>query len=70
MTVNKAERAEGFAAQARAGNVRLVKADWNAPFLAVLAVFPNGAHDDDVDAGSGAFNKIALAPAQQGWFVA
>ena len=70
VTVNKAERAEGFAAQARAGNVHLVKADWNAPFLAVLAVFPNGAHDDDVDAGSGAFNKIALAPAQQGWFVA
>ena len=70
VTVNKAERAEGFAAQARAGNIRLVKADWNAPFLAVLSVFPNGAHDDDVDAGSGAFNKLALTQAVQGWFVA
>lgn len=59
----KEERAEGFASQARAGNVHLLKAEWNAPFLAVLSVFPNGAHDDDVDAGSGAFNKLALASA-------
>lgn len=70
VTTNKAERAEGFAAQARAGNVHLLKADWNAPFLATLSVFPNGAHDDDVDAGSGAFNKLALAIASQQWFVA
>ena len=66
VTKNKAERAEGFAAQARAGNVHLVKAAWNKDFLAVLSVFPNGAHDDDVDAGSGAFNKLALANALQG----
>lgn len=57
---DKVTRAEPLAAQARAGNVRMLRAAWNAPFLAVLAVFPNGAHDDDVDGASGAFNKLCV----------
>ncbi|MBV9849829.1 MAG: phage terminase large subunit [Armatimonadetes bacterium] len=56
---DKIERAEPVSSQARAGNLHLVEADWNAPYLAVMTVFPNGQHDDDVDATSGAFNKLA-----------
>lgn len=55
----KEERAEPFSAQCRAGNVRMIRAKWNIPFLAVLCAFPHGNHDDDVDASSGAFNKLA-----------
>lgn len=55
VTGSKQVRAEPFAAQAEAGNVVLVKGYWNAPFLDELLVFPNGAHDDQVDAASGAF---------------
>jgi predicted phage terminase large subunit-like protein len=59
----KEVRAEAFAAQAEAGNVKLVKADWNAAYLDELAAFPNGANDDQVDATTGAFNKLALPDA-------
>lgn len=56
---DKIERAEPFSAQCRAGNVRMLKADWNTPYLAIMTSFPFAAHDDDVDASSGAFNKLA-----------
>ena len=53
-------RAGPFASQCEAGNVRLVRGDWHNDFLAELAVFPNGKHDDQVDSCSGAFNRLAL----------
>lgn len=56
---DKVGRAEPFAAQAEAGNVRLVRGAWNLPYLAVVCAFPKGANDDDVDATSGAFNCLA-----------
>ena len=28
----------------------VVKGEWNEPFLRTLEAFPEGAHDDDVDA--------------------
>lgn len=59
-TGDKAIRAEPFAAQAEAGNVRLLRGSWNAVYLSELCGFPNGAHDDQVDASSGAFNKLAV----------
>jgi predicted phage terminase large subunit-like protein len=55
---DKIERAEPFQAQAMAGNVKLVRGGWNAAYLNELAAFPNGAHDDQVDGSSGAFNKL------------
>lgn len=58
VTGSKQLRAEPFAAQCEAGNVVLVKGHWNAAFLDELLVFPNGAHDDQVDAASGAFSKL------------
>lgn len=58
-TGKKTTRAEPLAAQAGAGNVALLKAAWNAAFIDELCAFPYGAHDDQVDAASGAFNKLA-----------
>lgn len=65
-TGDKATRAEPFAAQAQAGNVKIVRAAWNAGYLSELTSFPFGGHDDQVDATSGAFNKLALSG---GWLV-
>jgi predicted phage terminase large subunit-like protein len=60
---NKAARAVPFASQCEAGNVKVVAGKWNEPYLDELCAFaPDGAclHDDQVDASSGAFNKLAL----------
>lgn len=58
-TGSKEVRAQPFASQAEGGNVRLVRASWNTAYLDELTSFPNGAHDDAVDASSGAFAKLA-----------
>jgi predicted phage terminase large subunit-like protein len=59
---DKVTRADPFAAQWNAGNVSLLRDSderrWNAAYLAECERFPNGAHDDMVDASSGAFNKL------------
>ena len=59
VTKDKVSRAEPFQAQAQAGNVRLLDAAWNGIYLDELCAFPTGAHDDLVDASSGAFNQLA-----------
>lgn len=56
---SKTTRADGLAAQAEAGNVRLVRGPWNNEYIDELCAFPTGVHDDQVDATSGAFNKLA-----------
>ena len=58
-TGSKVLRANPFAAAAEAGNVCLVKSDWNKAFLDEVELFPNGKHDDQVDAVSGAFNELS-----------
>jgi predicted phage terminase large subunit-like protein len=58
---SKEVRAEPFAAQFEAGNVFIVEGDWNNSYIDELCSFPNGKHDDQVDASSGAFNKL-VAP--------
>lgn len=66
VTGDKATRATPLAAQAEAGNVRLLvtgdpaRDAWVQPFLDELALFPAGAHDDQVDAASDALNELAL----------
>lgn len=55
---DKVTRARGLAAQALAGNVFLVAGHWNDDFLSELHNFPEGAHDDQVDAASLAFNEL------------
>ena len=61
---DKATRAEPFAAQCEAGNVKLVQGDWIPAYLTELTGFPFGKNDDQVDASSGAFNKLATQPLQ------
>ena len=61
VTGSKVVRANPFAAQCEVGNVKLVAGEWNAAYLNELCAFPRGPHDDQVDASSGAFNKLAKA---------
>lgn len=61
-TGDKGTRAEPLAAQFGAGNVFLLRGDWNEDLINEYCAFPKG-HDDQVDAGSGAFNYLAGKPA-------
>ena len=65
ITGDKVTRANSFRAQCEAGNVRVVRGEWNAPYLDVLCSFPVGKHDDDVDATSCAFNALAMDMGQR-----
>lgn len=56
----KVVRAMGFAAQVEAGNVAIAKGGWNEPYLDEATAFPEASHADQVDAVSGAFNKLAI----------
>ncbi|MGC0389313.1 phage terminase large subunit [Bradyrhizobium sp. USDA 241] len=57
-TGSKEVRAAAFAAQAEAGNVRMVPGHWNTCFTDELETFPLGTYDDQVDAASDAFNTL------------
>jgi len=59
-TGDKVTRATPAAAQAEAGNVRLLRGSWNEAFMDELCTFPAGAHDDQVDAFADAVNELAL----------
>ena len=59
-TGSKIARAMGLAAQTERGNVALLRGHWNAPFLDEAYAFPDGAHDDQVDAATGAFNALSI----------
>jgi predicted phage terminase large subunit-like protein len=63
-TGSKEQRADPLASQAQAGNVKVVKGAWVAAFLDEVCAFPTGAHDDQVDAASGAFNRLARLAAR------
>lgn len=54
----KVVRAMPLAAQAEAGNVCVLRDAWTEDLLDELACFPESEHDDQVDACSGAFNKL------------
>jgi len=56
---DKAGRAEPLASQAEAGNVKLVRGDWNADFLDEITTFPYGKFKDQVDAAASAFVELA-----------
>lgn len=59
-TGDKATRAKPASAQAEAGNVKLVRGDWNTTFLDEVCSFPNAQFDDQVDAFADALNELAL----------
>ena len=60
VTGDKVARAAPASAQAEAGNIRLLRGDWNDDFLDELEGFPTGRHDDWVDALADAINELAL----------
>ena len=57
-TGSKELRAEPFAAQAQAGNVSLVRGNWNDAFLDEVESFPSGRLKDRVDGASRAFAEM------------
>jgi predicted phage terminase large subunit-like protein len=60
-TGDKASRAYGFRSQVGAGNVMIMDDPrWTQRCLDEMAAFPNGVHDDIVDAIVTAFNKLSL----------
>ena len=62
---NKLTRFGPFSSQCRAGNVKIRRGPWNEELFRILEGFPDLAHDDEVDACSGALEM--LSPNMKGW---
>jgi predicted phage terminase large subunit-like protein len=59
-TGEKTLRARPAAAQAEAGNIKLIRGPWNEAFIDEVAGFPAATHDDQVDALADALNQLAI----------
>lgn len=59
---DKIVRARPLASQVNGGNVLMLRGSWNKTLIDEMKLFPNGLHDDQVDAASRAFNRL-LGPA-------
>jgi predicted phage terminase large subunit-like protein len=57
-TGDKVTRAKPWSSQARAENIRMVRGKWNRAYVNEHVGFPDGAHDDQVDASSGGFGLL------------
>ena len=57
-TGSKLHRARPLSARAERGDIQLVESHWNEALLAELEAFPDGAHDDQVDALAGAYTWL------------
>lgn len=57
-TGNKEYRADPLSVQVNNGNVRLLRGDWNHAFIEEFRNFPFSTYKDQVDAGSGGFNRL------------
>lgn len=55
---NKITRAAPLAAQINVGNVLILKGVWNEALYNEMLLFPNGTHDDQIDALSRAFEAL------------
>ena len=66
---SKENRADPFASQVQAGNVMLLRGEWNNEFISELEGFPDGSHDDMVDAASDAFNELSKTKSWAGLVV-
>jgi predicted phage terminase large subunit-like protein len=62
---DKLTRFGPFSSQCRAGNVKIRRGSWNEELFRVLEGFPELAHDDEVDACSGALEM--LSPDMRNW---
>lgn len=61
VTGDKTERARPLSSAAQASNVKIVRGAWNVAFLDEAESFPQGSHDDQVDAVSGGRARLATA---------
>jgi predicted phage terminase large subunit-like protein len=66
-TGDKEVRANPLASQSFSGNVKLVRAPWNETLLSEFELFPNGSHDDQVDACSGALSFLSATSSFDVW---
>lgn len=57
---DKATRFGPFSAQCEAGNVDVLRGEWNEEWFMNLEAFPEAVHDDDADSTSRAFNTLSL----------
>lgn len=55
---DKVTRAKPLAAQALAGNVKLLRGQWNERWLNNMHGFPDLPHDDETDAASGMYSEV------------
>lgn len=58
-TGEKSVRAEPFAVQVEAGNVYMLRGEWNQAFIDEMKTFPVGKYKDQMDAAGGAFIKVS-----------
>lgn len=65
---DKVLRAEPFSAQCEAGNVKLVRGDWNAEYIEDITFFPNG-FKDLADASCRAFTRVVKMKDNRGGVV-
>lgn len=59
VTGHKDVRIGPYAAQAGAGNVKLLRGPWNQDYIDEMCSIPTGEFRDQADASAGAFNKLA-----------
>lgn len=59
---SKPLRADGLASAVNNGNVAMIRGAWNSALRREFVDFPNGSHDDIVDACAAAYNKVARRP--------
>jgi len=55
---DKVARAQPWIDRAESGFVYLVRGEWNKSFIDEAESFPNGTHDDQIDAVSGAYSAL------------
>lgn len=67
-TGDKVTRFGPFSAQAEAGNVDVLRGEWNERWFTNLEGFPVAKHDDTADSTSRAFEIVALNQ-KAGWFL-
>src|SRR5262249_43673883 len=65
---DKLTRFGPFSSHSRAGNVKIRRGSWNEELFRVLEGFPDLAHDDEVDACSGALEMLNPHMRSQGLF--
>jgi len=64
---DKVTRSQPLSSQAEAGNVDIVNGPWVGDFLDEMEAFPAAAHDDQVDATSGAFGQLVIPGSYSNW---